>query len=242
MMKLTDYKVLTFDCYGTLIDWEAGIHAALQPLLAKAAKPRSQDAVLEAFARHESAQEAATAEMIYSDVLTAVHRRLADEWGLAAGDADHSRFGNSVPDWPAFPDSAEALAYLKQHYKLVILSNVDRNSFAGSNARLGVTFDAIYTAQDIGSYKPDLANFRYMLDRLAELGIAKSDILHTAQSLFHDHAPAKAIGLASAWIDRRHATGGFGATMAPPASAAYDFRFNSMADFAAAHRAERAAG
>lgn len=146
-----------------------------------------------------------------------------------------------MPDWPAFTDSAEALAYLTQHYKLVILSNVDRASFADSNALLGVTFDAIYTAQDIGSYKPDLTNFRYMLDRLAELRIAKSNILHTAQSLFHDHAPAKAIGLASAWIDRRHATGGFGATMAPPASTGYDFRFNSVADFAAAHLAERAA-
>ena len=242
MMKLTDYKVLTFDCYGTLIDWEAGIYAALQPLLAKAATPLSKDDVLEAFARHESAQEAETPQMIYSDLLAAVHRRLADQWGLAASDADHRRFGNSVPDWPAFPDSAAALAYLKQHYKLVILSNVDRTSFAGSNARLGVTFDAIYTAQDIGSYKPDLANFRYMLDHLAELGIAKSDILHTAQSLFHDHTPAKALGLASAWIDRRHASGGFGATMAPPAGASYDFRFTSMADFAAAHRAERAAG
>jgi 2-haloacid dehalogenase len=236
--KLTDYSVLTFDCYGTLIDWEAGIYAALQPLLTKATQQHSKDAVLETFARHESSQEAETPEMLYSDVLNRVHRRLADEWGIAASEADHRRFGNSVPDWPAFPDSAEALAYLKNHYKLVILSNVDRASFAASNARLGVTFDAIYTAQDIGRYKPDLINFHFMLDRLAELRIAKSDILHTAQSLFHDHAPAKAMGLASAWIDRRHAASGFGATMAPPASADYDFRFNSMADFAAAHRAE----
>jgi 2-haloacid dehalogenase len=242
MMKLTDYKALTFDCYGTLIDWEAGIYAALQPLLAKAATPPAKDAALESFARHESAQEAETPQMIYSDLLAAVHRRLADEWGIAASDAEHKRFGDSVPDWPAFPDSAEALAYLKQHYKLVILSNVDRKSFAGSNTKLGVTFDAIYTAQDIGSYKPDLANFRYMLDHLAELGIAKSDILHTAQSLFHDHAPAKALGLASAWIDRRHSSGGFGATMAPPAGANYDVRFTSLGEFAAAHRAEQAGG
>ena len=242
MMKLTNYKVLTFDCYGTLIDWEAGIYTALQPLLARAARPPSKDAVLETFARHESSQQVETPQMIYSDVLAAVHRRLAREWGIAASDADHRLFGDSVPDWPAFPDSAEALAYLKHHYKLVILSNVDRASFAGSNVRLGVTFDAIYTAQDIGSYKPELSNFHYMLDRLAEIGIAKSDILHTAQSLFHDHAPARAVGLASAWIDRRYATGGFGATMAPPASAGYDVRFNSMADLAAAHRAERAAG
>jgi 2-haloacid dehalogenase len=234
-MKLTDFKALTFDCYGTLIDWEAGIYAALQPLLAKRATPLTKDEALETFARHESAQEAETPTMIYSDVLTAVHQRLADEWGLSASEAEHRDFGKSVPDWPAFPDSAEALAYLKQHYKLVILSNVDRTSFAGSNARLGVSFDAIYTAQDIGSYKPDLANFHYML-------VHKADILHTAQSLFHDHAPAKAVGLASAWIDRRHATGGFGATMAPPPGASYDMRFESMADLAAAHRAERAAG
>jgi 2-haloacid dehalogenase len=241
-MKLADFKALTFDCYGTLIDWEAGIYAALQPLLGKRTAPPSKDDVLETFARHESAQEAETPGMLYSDVLTAVHRRLADEWGLSASEAEHRDFGNSVPDWPAFPDSAEALAYLKGHYKLVILSNVDRTSFAGSNARLGVAFDAIYTAQDIGSYKPDLANFHYMLAQLAERGIAKSDILHTAQSLFHDHAPAKAVGLASAWIDRRHATGGFGATMAPPPGASYDMRFDSMADLVAAHRAERLAG
>jgi 2-haloalkanoic acid dehalogenase type II len=242
MMKLTDYEVLTFDCYGTLIDWEAGIQAALQPLLAKAATPLPTDAVLETFARHEAAQQAETPQMLYSEVLTAVHRRLANEWGLVADEAEHSRFGASVPDWPAFPDSVEALAYLKQHYKLVILSNIDRISFAASNARLGVSFDAIYTAQDIGSYKPDLANFHYMLSHLAELGIAKSAILHTAQSLFHDHGPAKAVGLASAWIDRRFATGSFGATMAPPAGASYDVRFTSMADMAAAHRAERATG
>ena len=241
MMKLTKYKVLTFDCYGTLIDWEAGIYTALQPLLAKASRPPSKDAVLETFARHESSQEAETPQMIYSDVLAAVHQRLAREWGLAASDADHKRSGIQCRIGRLFGFRRGA-RLLKQHYKLVILSNVDRTSFAGSNARLGVIFDAIYTAQDIGSYKPDLRNFHYMLDRLAEVGIAKSDILHTAQSLFHDHAPAKAVGLASAWIDRRHATGGFGATMAPPASASYDVRFNSMADFVAAHRAERAAG
>src|ERR1700739_1244349 len=128
-MKLIDYKVLTFDCYGTLIDWEAGIVAALQPLLARAATPLSRDAVLETFARHESSQEAETPRMVYSDLLAAGHRRLAEEWAIAADDADHRRFGNSVPDWPAFPDSAEALAYLKQHYKLVILVNVDRTTF-----------------------------------------------------------------------------------------------------------------
>jgi len=237
-MKLTDFRVLTFDCYGTLIDWESGIHTGLLPLLRKGDIALGRDAVLETFARHESAQEEATPGMIYADVLTEVHRQLAAHWGIAATEAEHRRFGASVPDWPAFPDSTEALQYLKQHYKLVILSNVDRASFAGSNRRLGVEFDAVYTAQDIGSYKPSPANFQYMLDHLAALGHGKGEILHTAQSLFHDHAPAKRFGLASAWIDRRHDQSGWGATMAPPAGADYDFRFNSLAAMAEAHRAE----
>ena len=244
-MKLSDFRVLTFDCYGTLIDWEGGIYAALQPLLQKAKQATGQtlsrDAALETFARHESAQEEATPAMVYSELLATVHRRLAREWDAAMEDADHAQFGASVPNWPAFPDSAAALGYLKQHYQLVILSNVDRESFKGSNHRLGVAFDAIYTAQDVGSYKPNPANFEYLLAHLTQRGIAKADILHTAQSLFHDHAPAKRFGLASAWIDRRHDQQGWGATMAPPEGAAYEFRFPSMAAMVEAHRAEQPA-
>ena len=142
-----------------------------------------------------------------------------------------------MPDWPAFPDSAASLQYLKQYYQLVILSNVDRESFKGSNQRLGVEFDAVYTAQDVGSYKPDLANFDYMLTRLKARGLERSDILHTAQSLFHDHGPAKRRQLASAWIDRRHEQDGWGATMPPPPQgAAFDFRFASMAEMVKAHQ------
>ncbi len=235
-MKLTDFKVLTFDCYGTLIDWETGIFTALKALLAKLPKPLARDAALENFARHESAQEVETPTMVYSALLNAVHRRLAREWNVAASDGEHDAFGQSVGEWPAFPDSAEALAYLKRHYKLVILSNVDRASFARSNARLGVTFDAIYTAQDIGTYKPDARNFAFMIEKLAALGHPKRDILHTAQSLFHDHAPATAAGLATAWIDRRHDQQGWGATMAPPGAPRIDLRFTSLGAMAAAHR------
>jgi len=237
-MKLTQFKVLTFDCYGTLIDWETGIWTALQPLVKKGAAGLSRDAVLEAFARYESAQEEATPSMVYSDLLAAVHRSLATEWKVAMGEEDHQRFGASVPDWPAFADSSSALQYLKKYYKLVILSNVDRASFAASNKRLGVEFDAIFTAQDIGSYKPDPRNFEYLLARLAERGFAKGDILHTAQSLFHDHGPARRFGLASAWIDRRHDQGGLGATVAPPKEAGYDFHFPSLAAMMKAHQEE----
>jgi len=234
-MRMTDFRVLTFDCYGTLIDWESGIYTALQPLLQQAGCTLSRDAVLEIYATHESDQQKQTPDLIYSELLTKVHRRLADAFGVAMTEAEHLRFGASVPDWPAFADSASSLQYLKKYYQLVILSNVDRESFKGSNKRLGVEFDAIYTAQDVGSYKPDLANFRYMLKHLDESGVRQQDILHTAQSLFHDHGPAKQMGLNSAWIDRRHDQGGWGATMPAPDSS-YDFRFTSMAQMVKAHQ------
>jgi len=237
-MRLTDFKVLTFDCYGTLIDWETGIVNALRPLLRRAAMERKRDEVLASFAQHETAQEAESPAMIYPELLAQVHRRLAEEWGIAVGEADHRAFGGSVGEWPAFADSAASLSYLKQFHKLVILSNVDRKSFAHSRKRLGVAFDAVYTAEDIGSYKPDLRNFRYLIAALKRSGHVERDILHIAQSLFHDHGPANAVGLRSAWIDRRRDAAGSGATPPPPEGVRYDFRFTGMAELVEAHRDE----
>jgi 2-haloalkanoic acid dehalogenase type II len=236
-MDLRDFDALTFDCYGTLIDWERGIATALAPLLARAGRTDDRDTVLAAFAREEVAQQAETPAMLYAEVLTAVHARLARAWGVAADAAADQRFGASVPAWPAFPDTPAALAYLKRHFRLIVLSNVDHASFRGSLPRLGVSFDAVHTAQDIGSYKPDPRNFTYLLDRLAEQGIDRHRVLHVAQSLFHDHAPANAVGLASAWIDRRHDRIGWGATAAPPPGVRWDFRFRSLEELAEAHRA-----
>ncbi|OWT77373.1 MULTISPECIES: haloacid dehalogenase type II [unclassified Achromobacter] len=236
-MELTDFKVLTFDCYGTLIDWETGIHNGLQPLLARHKAMLTKDQALEIFARHESDQQERTPDMPYSQLLSVVYRRLANEWAIPVMNAEANIFGASVPDWPEFPDSAEALAYLGKHYKLVILSNVDRISFRSSNQRLKVEFDAIYSAQDIGAYKPSRRNFDYMLAHLrADFGFEKADILHTAQSLYHDHASANAFGLASAWIDRRHDQAGWGATVPVARTPHVDFHFKSMAAMAQAHR------
>lgn len=237
-MKLSDFKALTFDCYGTLIDWESGMVEALKPLTSRMKKSLPRDHILEAHARHESSQQAYTPTMKYSELLAVVFRRLAEEWGVAASWDECQAYGNSVKDWPAFSDSVEALACLKRHFKLVILSNIDNASFARSNQRLQVSFDAIYTAQDIGSYKPSDRNFDYMIAKLQSLGIAKSEILHTAESLFHDHAPANKHGLASCWIYRRHDQQGFGATMNPGAAPKHNFRFNSMADLVTAYRQE----
>ena len=240
-MNLRDFTTLTFDCYGTLIDWESGMVRALAPLTERVARPLSRDEILAAHARHESSQQAATPTKRYSDVLAVVYKRLAEEWGAPASWAECEAYGSSIGNWPAFPDSAEALQYLKQHYKLVILSNVDNASFALSNEKLAVEFDAIYTAEDIGSYKPDLRNFEYMLDKLSTLGVSKSDILHTAESLFHDHAAANQMGLASCWIHRRHDVGGSGATMELSTMPKFDFRFPSLKELADAHRAEMGA-
>jgi 2-haloacid dehalogenase len=237
-MKLSDFDALTFDCYGTLIDWESGIHAALASLQSRAGVALSRDAILEAFGAFEARQQALTPAMAYSDLLAEVHGQLAGAWGVVRDTREDARFGASIGDWPAFPDIVEALRYLKQHFRLVILSNVDRTSFQLTHRRLGVAFDGIYTAQDIGSYKPDPRNFAYLLEQLHRQGLAKSKILHVAQSLFHDHVPANALGLASAWIDRRHDVGGRGATAPVSADVRYDFRFTSLGALAEAHRAE----
>lgn len=234
--KLTDFGALTFDCYGTLIDWESGMIEALKPLTSKAPRPLKRDEILEAHARHESSQQVQTPTKLYRDLLATVYRRLAEEWGVAVSWSDCVAYGQSIRNWPAFVDTAPALQYLNGHYKLVILSNVDNESFSFSNEKLGVDFDAVYTAEDCGSYKPSARNFDYMLAKLKTLGIDKSRILHTAQSLFHDHGPANEHGLASCWIDRRHIQEGSGATMTPAHTPKYDFRFVSLADMVKAHQ------
>lgn len=237
-MKLIDYKVLAFDVYGTLIDWESGMVNALRPLTDKLGGKMARDEILEAHAYHESTTQRWTPAKKYSDLLATVYRRLAEEWGVEVTWEECRAYGLSVQQWPAFDDSRDALRYLKQHFKLVVLTNTDNTSFSGSNARLGVTFDGVYTAEDIGSYKPADRNFTYMLETLARQGIGKDDILHTAESMFHDHAPANKHGLANCWIYRRHDKTGFGATMNPGEMPSYNFRFNSMAELVEAHKAE----
>jgi 2-haloacid dehalogenase len=238
-MRLSDFKALTFDCYGTLIDWESGILAALNPLVDRVSLRPSKDAVLEAHARHESSQQTWTPAMPYQEILSVTYKRLAEEWGIAVTWNECETYGHSVKNWPAFADTVESLTYLKRYYKLIILSNVDNTSFSQSNNRLQVVFDAVFTAQDIGSYKPSLRNFTYMTDKLAQAGLTKTDILHTAESLFHDHIPANEHGLASCWIHRRHAQTGFGATMNPGKTPKLDFCFVSLSEMVAAHRLEQ---
>ena len=238
MARLTDYGVLTFDCYGTLIDWETGIWDALQPLIMRCGRSDvTRDAALLTFAKHEHRHQSESPGMRYPELLAHVHRSIAESFGMATSETLDDAFGESVSLWPAFPDTADALRILKRHYKLVILSNVHRNGFAASNRKLGVDFDAVYTAEDIGSYKPSDANFEYMLAHLqSDLGTNRNDVLHTAQSLHHDHKPAKRFGLANAWIDRQRLSegGSWGATEKVEDIPEIDFRFFSMDEMAKA--------
>jgi 2-haloacid dehalogenase len=214
-MNLREFEVLTFDCYGTLIDWERGILDALRPWRQRQRLDATDDELLQTFAELEARHEAATPGKLYPRILEAVFADMAGKYGVAAEAEDAAAFGRSVRDWPVFEDSPAALASLKRRYKLAIISNVDRASFAYSQARSGIEFDAVITAQDVGSYKPDRKNFQYALARLEALGVRRGRILHVAQSLFHDHEPAKALGLATVWVNRRAGKVGWGATRAP---------------------------
>src|SRR3954452_15881617 len=219
------FDALTFDCYGTLIDWEAGILAALRPALPAGDGP-SGDELLGEFANAEAALEAGVYRPyreIAGEAMAAVVRAHRGQ----PTDADVAQFGGSVADWPAFPDSHDALVRLEERFRLGVLTNCDDDLFSASNERLGVAFDWVVTAQQVGAYKPDERNFRALLDRLGGDDVPPERILHVAQSLFHDHAPAQRLGLRSVWINRRHDRAGGGAT--PPSEARPDATFASMA-------------
>lgn len=230
----TSYDALSFDCYGTLIDWEAGIAAVLAEWAAEVGLELSDEQLLLAYAANEAAAEVDTPSALYPDILADAFRRTGADLGAAVSDSWAERLGRSVPDWPAFPDSHDALAALAERYTLVILSNVHREGFAGSNARLGVTFDHIVTAEDVGAYKPAPNHFEALDILLQNNAIPRNRLLHVAQSLFHDHVPAKKHGLDSVWINRRHDRPGWGATPEPTADFGYALEFPSMAAFAEA--------
>ncbi|MFL5710963.1 MAG: haloacid dehalogenase type II [Chloroflexota bacterium] len=227
-IDFTDVDALTFDCYGTLIDWEAGLSAAFRAVLDAHDVAHDPEDVLVRFGRHEAEAEGGPYRT-YREVLAHGLGSVASELGFDPTDDEVERFSRSVEDWPAFPDSTEALRRLKRRFRLGVLTNCDDDLFAASNRRLAVDFDWVITAQQVGSYKPNKNNFEVMLDRL---GLPQQRIVHVAQSLFHDHAPAKRLGFTTVWINRRHDRPGSGAT--PRADARPDATFPDMASFAAA--------
>lgn len=222
-------QALSFDCYGTLIDWETGIVQALQPWCAWHDVELPADELLALFARHENVVEAEHPTMGYPEVLGESLRRIAASLGLTATADECAEFGATVGAWPAFADTAASLRRLHRRYRLIIVSNVDRASFARSNRRLGVHFDLVVTAEDVGSYKPSLGHFHSLFEQLPAVDVERSQLLHVAQSLFHDHGPAQQLGLPSVWIDRRHDRAGDGAT--PPVDVDVTWRYPSMQAF-----------
>ncbi|MBO0702856.1 MAG: HAD hydrolase-like protein [Candidatus Dormibacteraeota bacterium] len=231
-MDLQDFAALSFDCYGTLIDWETGLVAVLEPWARAHGLDLDGEELLVTFSVHEAREELEHPDAPYPQILAGSMRAMGRELGAGVSDEDAGRLARSVPDWPAFEDSPDALRALAGRYRLLVLSNVDRASFAASAKRLGVEFAAVVTAEDVGAYKPSDRNFEALHAARERLGIPREGLLHVAQSLFHDHLPAQRAGLPTVWIDRRYQKPGWGATPAPPESVQPGWTFPSMAAFA----------
>jgi len=234
-MRISKFSALTFDCYGTLVDWERGMLSALTPWHERSGLEMDENILLASYGRHETAIQQEQPGLPYNTVVANVLGRIADEFGIPAQQNEMQVFGNSVGLWPSFADSRDALAYLGQHFKLVAITNVDNASFARTHQSLGDPFHVIVTAEDVGSYKPALENFHFAFERLSELEIARDEILHVAQSLYHDIAPAQALGLANVWVDRQT---GRGKGMTPTTDVRPDLRVASLEELVAVHRAE----
>jgi len=230
MSHLSDFSLLSFDVYGTLIDWETGVLNALKPLIGNRKDEFNRDQLLKVYAEAEAAQQEATPDMKYSELLATIHPKVGEKLHLPEPTSEQNQaFGDSIGSWPAFPDTVDALRRLGKHYKLVVLSNVDHESFSGSHTGplQNVPFDLVITAQDVGSYKPNLKNFQYLLREVNEkFGIPKEKILQTAQSQFYDHQPAKILDIKSCWIERP------GSLMGNRDYPIYDWKFSTLGDMA----------
>ncbi|KAI9903448.1 hypothetical protein N3K66_002800 [Trichothecium roseum] len=244
MSKLSDFSVLVLDVFGTIIDWEAGVLAALQPLLgangATGSAAFSREHLLRVYYEHEAAQQKATPGLRYEELLATIHPLIAASLGLTVVPSaeESAAFGASVGSWPAFPDSAEALGKLGEKYKLAVLSNVDRRTLERTRAGplRGVRFDLVVTAEDVGSYKPDRKNFERVLREVeGRFGVGREGVLQTAQSQFHDHRTAREVGIRSCWIVRPGAVMG---NVEDGGEEVWDWKFDTLADMVAAVEGE----
>lgn len=231
MLNLKEFDVLTFDCYGTLIDWEAGILLGVRPVLDARGILATDDEILEVFAEKETFVELELNPLCkpplpYKEVLTLTMAEMAKSFGFVPTVEELVALRNSLQHWPVFADSVEALKVLKSRFKLGVLSNVDDDLFAFSNKKLQVEFDWVVTAEQVGSYKPNHRNFEVMLERV---GLPMERILHVAQSLHHDIRPASELGFDTVWINRRGTRPGAGATA--PAVAMPDLELPSLQAF-----------
>lgn len=227
MIDFEKFTHLTFDCYGTIIDWETGILSAVNPVLERHGVSIEEAEILQLYARLEAEQEAG-AYKPYKQVLMGVMDGMGHELGFTPSEADLLALPESVGVWPPFADSVEALQRLQMGFELVILSNIDDDLFAATEAGLGVDFDEVITAQQVESYKPSLLNFQVALERLQ---VPQEQVLHVAQSLFHDHAPAKQLGFTTVWVNRPSRCPSVG--VAKPTQASPDLEIPDLASLVA---------
>jgi 2-haloacid dehalogenase len=205
-LAFDSFDYLSFDCYGTLINWEQGILGTLQPILQKHGIILSDAAVLAVYGELEPRLQ--NPYQRYRDVLRGVVREVGKQKGFIATEKEMDSLPDSLKTWRPYPDTVEALKSLKKKYKLVILSNIDDELFAASAKLLEVRFDAVITAEQVKSYKPDRAHWLEMLHRCKT---TPDRVLHVGQSIYHDVVPAKAMGFKTVWV---HRAPGHGATKA----------------------------
>ena len=206
-MDFSRFTTISFDCYGTLIEWEAGILPTLRGVLGGHGMTLPDAAILELYGEFEAEAESG-AYRSYRDVLHTVARAFADRLGFTPTDVDINSLTESVPSWPPFPDTVAALRKLRTRYLLAVISNIDDDLFAETREHLGVEFDAVITAEQARSYKPSLNNFKMALSTLA---IRPGNLLHVGQSIYHDVLPAQSLGISTVWVNRKSARPGVGA-------------------------------
>jgi 2-haloacid dehalogenase len=226
MLGFNHFTHLTFDCYGTLIDWEAGILGAVTPVLERHGVTIEPVEVLRLYTSLEAELEAGEYRP-YREVLRGVAAGMGQMLGFAPTETDLEALPTSVGDWPPFPDTVAALRRLQARYGPVVVSNIDDALFAATQRALGVTFDAVITAEQVRSYKPAPAHFHAAL---ARLGVPVGQVLHVAQSLYHDHVPAKALGFRTVWVNRPSRLPGTG--LALPAEARPDVEVGDLESLA----------
>jgi 2-haloacid dehalogenase len=215
-MDFSRFATISFDCYGTLIDWEAGILPVLRTLLGNHGLSQPDAVILQLYSEFEARAETAPYRP-YREVLQSVVRGFANHFKFQATSSEIHSLHESVPGWLPFPDTMPALLQLQKDYKLAVISNIDDNLFAETQKLLGIDFHEVVTAQQAGSYKPSTNNFEIALHRLA---ISSKDLLHAAQSIYHDVVPARSLGIATVWVNRKSARPGIGAVLNSTASLA----------------------
>jgi putative hydrolase of the HAD superfamily len=229
-MTLRDYKILTFDVVGTLIDFETGILGYVRPIAERAGLRLDDEAILGSFGRAEAIEHDRTPGLPFPKMLAPAYRTMASDLGLPAGEAEGFRL--SIPAWPAFPDTLEAMKRLRQRFRLVAMTNSDNWALGHFARALEQPFDDTVTAEDVGTCKPDPQFFAYARGRQSPQGYKLEDYLHVAQSQYHDIGVAKRLGYSTCWIERRKGKKGFGGSPAPAVVTEPDYHFASLAELA----------